>query len=156
MKMRVWRIYKPKYRATAFSGQGAAIYPGRWNSSGTKVVYTSQNISLVALELLVHLDASQVLLKYEMNYAEFDDSLLKELDVSSLPSDWQAEPPRPSTQAIGDAWVTGGPSLALAVPSVVVPSETNILINPMHADFGRVTMGKPRVFPYDPRLLKTT
>jgi len=70
-----------------------------------------------------------------------------------LPADWMLEPPGPSSQAIGDAWVQAGESAVLAVPTVLIPSETNYLLNPMHPDFKKISIGKPQPFAFDPRLL---
>lgn len=56
MKRRAWRIVKEKHAATAFSGEGARLYGGRWNSVGTSLVYTSGTKALAALESLVHLN----------------------------------------------------------------------------------------------------
>ena len=57
MTVVAWRIFKPKHEATAFTGEGARLYGGRWNSKGTSMVYAASSQSLAALELLVHLDA---------------------------------------------------------------------------------------------------
>jgi RES domain-containing protein len=43
----------------------------------------------------------------------------------------------------------------LAAPSAVIPAETNYLINPLHADFRRIRIGKPGRFETDLRLVKT-
>ena len=52
----VWRICAPKYADTAYSGEGARIHGGRWNSKGRSVVYASESISLAVLEQLVHVE----------------------------------------------------------------------------------------------------
>jgi hypothetical protein len=36
-----WRIVKRRYASSAFDGEGARLYGGRWNSPGTPVVYSS-------------------------------------------------------------------------------------------------------------------
>ena len=34
-----WRLVRQRHAATAFSGEGARIFEGRWNSAGVPVVY---------------------------------------------------------------------------------------------------------------------
>ena len=38
-----WRIVKSRYASTAFDGEGARLYGGRWNSSGTRMVYSLES-----------------------------------------------------------------------------------------------------------------
>lgn len=147
-----WRIVKEKQAATAFDGEGAFRFGGRWNSPRGRVVYTSATLSLAALETLVHLVAP-VALKYTAFRLEFEDALVEEVNTSKLPADWRAGPPGPSTMAIGDDWLRRARTAILAVPSVIVPEERNYLLNPSHPDFAKISIGKPRPFAFDPRLL---
>jgi RES domain-containing protein len=147
-----WRIVKEKHFATAFSGEGAAETGGRWNSRGVPVVYTSCTKALAALETLVHLNPP-VLFMYVVFRIKFSDSLLETLPFRAVPADWQAEPPPASTKAIGDFWAKEARSAVLALPSVIVSSEINYLINPAHPDFRKISIGKPETFSFDPRLL---
>jgi RES domain-containing protein len=148
-----WRIVKEKHAATAFSGEGAAKTGGRWNSRGVAVVYTSGTRSLAALESLVHLNP-MVLFKYVAIHIEFDDSLVEKVPLNTLPNDWQAEPPPPSTKQLGDAWVRDTRSAILALPSVIVPGELNFLLNPAHSGFKKIAFATPEAFAFDPRLLR--
>jgi RES domain-containing protein len=149
-----WRIVKEKHAVTAFSGEGAAKTGGRWNSRGVPVIYTSGTRALAALECLVHLNPP-VLFKYVAIPVKFDDALVETFPVKSLPPDWQTEPPPPSTKITGDAWVREARSAMLALPSVIISSELNYLINPAHPDFKKLSLGKPDPFALDPRLLRT-
>jgi len=145
-----WRIVKEKHAATAFNGEGARLYGGRWNSAGARVVYTSGSKALAALESLVHLNPP-VIFNYVAIPVEFDDALVEK--VASLPADWTEEPPPPSTKDIGDLWVKEARSAVLELPSVIIPSEPNYLLNPTHPDFKKIIIGKPGLFAFDPRLL---
>ena len=147
-----WRIVKAKHAATAFSGKGAADNGGRWNSRGVLVVYASITKSLAVLESLVHLNPP-VRFKFVAFRIEFDDAWVETFPLKKLPADWQSEPPPPSTKQIGDVRVREARSVILALPSVVVSSETNFLINPAHTDFKKISIGKPVPFAFDPRLL---
>ena len=146
-----WRLTKTKHLATAWDGEGAKRAGGRWNSVGTAVVYASANLSLALVEILVHI-TSDALPAYTAVPVEFDESLVTALAAKELPPNWKESPAPSSTQALGDAWVMAGRSVALRVPSVVVPVESNYLLNPKHIDFARVRIGSPMPFPFDPRL----
>ena len=145
-----WRMVKEKHAATAFLGEGAWLYGGRWNSAGTRVVYTSGSQALAALESLVHLNPP-VIFKYLAIPIEFDDPLVEK--VAALPADWTEEPPPPATKAIGDLWVKEARSAVLELPSVIILGEPNYLLNPAHPDFQKIIIGKPQPFSFDPRLL---
>jgi len=43
-------------------------------------------------------------------------------------------------------------SAVLALPSAIVETELNYLLNPTHRDFSRITLGIPRPYPFDVRL----
>ena len=147
-----WRIVKAKHATTAFSGEGAAKTGGRWNSRGVPAFYASSTQSLAALETLVHLNPP-VSIRYAAFRIQFDDARIEEVLLTSLPADWQVEPPPPSTQAMGDVWVREARSAVLEVPSILIPAESNYLLNPAHPDFKHITIGKPVPFAFDPRLL---
>jgi len=152
MKLAAWRIVKSKYAESAFSGEGAARVGGRWNSRGHWVVYTSGSLSLAALELLVHLNPP-VHFRWIAMRCEFDAKLVETLDPGLLPTDWSLYPAPGANRALGDAWLKETRSVVLAVPSVIVPGETNYLLNPAHSDFDRIAIGLPVPFAFDSRLL---
>jgi RES domain-containing protein len=149
-----WRILPEDQAATAFDGEGARIYGGRWNSVGVAMVYASQHKSLAALEVRVHIDTTRKIRRYKSFAFQFDENLMKIIHVESLPKNWQQEPPPPSLQQIGDAWAKAADSPILAVPSVIIPEESNYLLNPKHPDFAKIKIERPTDFSFDPRLLK--
>ena len=150
--IRAWRIVKAKHVADAFDGEGARLLGGRWNSPGRRVVYTAENAALAALEMLVHLGRMGTLPAYVVISCDFDEKLVTE--VKDLPANWRAFPAPPALQAIGDAWLESVKSPVLRVPSAIVPSENNYLLNPAHPKFRRIVIGKPEKFELDVRLLK--
>lgn len=150
--MRAWRIVKKKHAATAFVGEGAYRSGGRWNSVGVRVVYASATQALATLENLVHLNP-RVAFRYAAFQMEFDDVLMEKFSVAALPANWKDEPPPPSAQAVGDRWVQEARSAVLELPSVLVPGESNYLLNPAHPDFPKVNIGPAEPFSLDPRLL---
>lgn len=150
--VRAWRIVKEVHASTAFSGEGAVRVGGRWNSRGTRMVYTSATQSLALLESLVHLNPA-FLFRYAVIGLEFPGSMLEIFRPSKLPADWNSEPPATATKRLGDQWVREARSAVLAVPSVLVRTEINYLLNPQHPDFAKIKIGKPEPFALDPRLL---
>ncbi len=148
-----WRVLKSKYDAHAFDGEGSRLYGGRWNSPGRRVVYAAQSIALAALELLVHLGNREVLNHYRLHAIHFADNHAMTVKPKSLPADWRNSSGPNSLRKIGDAWLTDGTSVILAVPSAVVPLELNYLINPEHRDFASLTTEGPLDFTFDTRLM---
>ena len=130
MTVTAWRIAKQRHAKTAFTGEGARLFGGRWNSPGTAVIYTAQSQSLAALEMLVHLESSNLLPNYIMIEVGIDDTLIVSIELSQLPKNWRADPPPAKVRAIGDAWVADRTSAVLRVPSALVPDEHNFLLNP--------------------------
>lgn len=149
---RAWRIVREDHRSAAFDGEGAWLFGGRWNSRGTRIVYTSITLSLAALETLVHLNPP-VAFKYVAIPIEFDEALVETVAARDLPADWNEEPPPPSTAEIGDRWVRESRSAVLKLPSVIISAELNYLLNPGHSEFKRIHIGKPMPFSFDPRLI---
>jgi RES domain-containing protein len=149
---RAWRIVKERHAADAFDGEGARLHGGRWNSRGTRLVYASATLSLAALENLVHL-VPPISFRFVAFRVEFSESLVESVPVPGLPVDWTEEPPSRSTQGIGDRWVREARSAVLEVPSVLIPGESNYLINPAHPEFGRLKIGTAEPFAFNPRLL---
>ena len=151
----VYRIVKTKYAKTAFDGEGAFRFGGRWNSRGTRMIYTAGSLSLAALEMLVHLDDDELLLAYSFVAANIPLHLI--LPVQSfrpLPKNWSASPAPVALQRIGDEWVRANASAVLEVPTSIVPMEKNYLLNPAHHDYAQITLEKPQRFVFDERLRK--
>lgn len=152
--MRAWRIASRSYAHAAFTGEGAAKSPGRWNRLGVPVVYLAEHLSTGILEVLVHVDdrahlAAFVAIEVEIPEAHVDT-------LGELPPDWRQlpEPYPESTQRLGSEWALSLRSLALRVPSAVVPSEFNLLLNPRHPAMSEVRVGQPQPLFLDPRLLR--
>jgi RES domain-containing protein len=147
-----WRIVKEKHARTAFSGEGAREFGGRWNSAGVSVVYCSEHLSLAALETLVHIVPVMVRDKFRAYRVRFDESLLTSVTEKKLPKGWNAQPPTPVSQNVGDGWAKSARSVVLALPSVLVPLERTFLLNPKHLDFRKLEIKDIGTFVLDPRL----
>lgn len=153
--MRLWRLSKARHAATALDGHGARKVGGRWNSAGGhRAVYLSESLSLAALEVLVHLDKGLAPPHVAIALDVPDDVPIGTLLPRALPADWRATEPPPSTQALGDAWLARGDEVLLRVPSVIIPDEFDVLLNPVHPAAARIKRHPPVPFTFDPRLLK--
>ncbi len=151
MEIIAYRVVKEKYLASAFDGEGARLYGGRWNSKGVSVVYTSDSLALCSLEIFVHLPSYTLLADYLYMTVMFDSDLVIE---AILMDGWDERPISKVSQAIGDQWVKEGLSAILSVPSVIIPDGLNYLININHPDFKKIEIGKPQPLTFDPRFKK--
>ena len=151
--MKVWRLSKARYARAAFTGEGARIFGGRWNSVGIPMVYASASLSLAVLEVFVHLTVRAAPNDFVSVCAKLavDETAMERVDTATLPGDWRRLN-HPALQAIGDKWAREGRSLVLLVPSVVVAGEWNALINPQHADAVNIMIEEPKPFQFDERL----
>jgi RES domain-containing protein len=136
--MRVYRIARRKW-IDNLSGSGA---PGRWNEAGRQMLYTASSIALALLEMLVHVERDQ-LPDYMWRMAEVPDDFVEKLDYTPI------DPSRYGSERLE----TPGSTVALAVPSVIVP-EPNVLLNTVHTDFSRIRWGDPVALELDPRLVQ--
>ncbi|WP_159565660.1 RES family NAD+ phosphorylase [Budvicia diplopodorum] len=130
--MKLYRIVKTKHLGSAWSGFGAEQYGGRWNHPGYAAIYAATSISLAMLEMLVHLQKSQLLENYVTLAIEIPDLQITTLEISSLSNGWNSYPAPDETMDIGDSWLESYSSACLLVPSVIVPTEYNALLNPRH------------------------
>lgn len=149
----VWRITTARFAATAFSGEGARLYGGRWNPKGFEMVYTAESRSLALLEMMVQ-DAP-LRARYVLIPAQLPETLsITSVGVADLAADWRLINRRDALQRIGRDWLAQGRSAVLAVPSAVLPAERNYLLNPRHPDFAKIIMGEPEALETDLRLMR--
>lgn len=152
--MIVYRIEREKYLSTTLHGTGASMVSGyRWNSLNTRLVYTAESRALATLEVAVHLDLSEDL-PLDRYYVEIeipDDLQVQEVSIEDLPDDWNAKPPTPTTQIIGDDFVNYNEVAVLKVPSSIVPDEFNYLINPLHEHAKRIKVIRTKKMEFDQR-----
>jgi RES domain-containing protein len=149
----VWRLLTARFADSAFSGEGARLYGGRWNRKGTPIVYTAGSQSLAMLEILVQDEPLRA--RYVMIPATLPKNLkIERVTPDQLPANWRDLRAREQLQAIGTEWARRRSSSVLAVPSVVIPTETNYLLNPLHHAFARIEIGKPEEFVTDLRLIR--
>ncbi len=137
--------------ANNISGEGARIYGGRWNPVGTAALYTSENISLCILEILVRATKKTSPESYTLISISIPDDNIFQLQIKKLKIDWQTN--LEYTQRIGEDFLNETQTLCMKVPSAIVPQENNFLINPLHADYKRVKIISSELLALDKRLL---
>lgn len=152
--MKVFRLSKKKYSGK-LDGKGAALSGNRWNSKGIEMVYTAESRALAMAELAVHLSLTALPSDYQMIEIDIPDSIMiTEINVKHLDSDWNINPPSPSTQEIGNDFIHENKCMILKVPSAVVKGDYNFLINPAHKGFDKIKVKGASDFIFDKRLFK--
>lgn len=151
--MRVWRIVRSRHAEEAFSGEGARRYSGRWHHAGRPAVYTATSRPLALLEILVHVDFEDAPTDFVLIPADVPGECVESLEDDDLPEGWDFLPATEASRDLGSTWLRERHSPGLLVPSVVLPQERNVLLNPLHPDFDRVEIGRPEPLDLDPRLI---
>lgn len=151
--MIVWRIASLGH--AALDGEASRVYGSRWTPRGLPAVFASATLSLAALERFVHLDPDLEPSDLVAIEIRFGSTIRTEsVAVSNLPRNWRDYPAPFALASIGERWLREAKTVALSVPSVVVPQERNVIINPAHHDFDRLTVASPEPFSFDPCMWK--
>ncbi len=150
--VKVYRIAKKAY-IQDLSGEGARLYGGRWNKKGVVMLYTASNRSLATVEYLVNLPMALIPNDIAIIELILPSRLkIQTIQAKDLPKGWQSYPASYQLQEIGNRWISENKTLLLKVPSSVVQGEYNILINPNHVLFNKITISKIETLIIDKRL----
>jgi RES domain-containing protein len=150
----VWRLAWPQF-AAQLTGEGNMKTGARWNSPGRGVIYSSFNLSLCVLETLAHLHPVLRVNLPEMTAVriEVPDGVPSlDIDRSELPTELDSEQAVRRCRELGDRWLSAQQHLTCTVPSVIVPQERNVIINPAHQLMGKVKIVSTEQFRFDARL----
>lgn len=148
----IFRIVKEKY-AKDITGTGASLYGGRWNKIGTSVLYCGESIEISLLENIVHLPAN-LMPNLMLLTLQIPDDSIQIISTSELPENWYKQPAPEILSEIGDNWAKSNSSIALKVPSVIVHTSNNYILNCSHPKYKKVKIIDQQPFPLDPRLIK--
>ena len=152
--MQLYRIVRRRY--ADLSGSGGLYAPGRWHDQGVRIVYTATSIALAALEFALHSAVrppDTMLMEIEISDDAWPPLLVSDFIGGPLPGNWSAD--HGHSRPIGMSWLESKRSLAIVVPSVAIPRELNILLNPLHPEFEKhVGLAGVEPFFFDPRLFK--
>jgi RES domain-containing protein len=152
----VFRLGKHVYRAQLFSGEGGIFASGRWTPRGRPVVYTSASISLAVLEYTVSYRRRGWVPATVLGRATISSGIrVQTVSAKDLHANWYAADPPVELQQIGGEWLERGETAVLKVPSAIVVEEWNYLLNPLHADFGKLKFSAPKVFNFDRRVARS-
>lgn len=170
--MQLYRITTEKW-ARDLSGNGGLYVSGRWHHKGIPVIYTATTRALSVLEKVVHVDPSATPDKFVIITLGLPaDYSIQEVPTETLPKDWgklsynlgntsrfpdsliQSQSTTSLLADIGTSWLKGKSSLALKVPSAILPQEFNVLINPAHSQAAEIKLLSVDTFEFDPRLLE--
>lgn len=150
--MQVWRIAKARF-ATDLSGQGAALFGGRWNHREHRALYFGMTPAICALETFIHAtEVPRFPLKLIQLSLPDDPALYWEPSMAQLPYGWDAKPSDTPSMDFGTAWLEEGRQLGLILPSSVLTVERNIMLNPEHAAASQIKVLDVTDFSYDSRM----
>lgn len=150
----VWRL-APAIHSRSLDGEGNRLMGARWNSPGHGIVYTCANLSLSVLEVYVHIPATLRLDLPDFEAVRLnipDDAGTTEIGAADFEAILAAADPPAACRAAGDRWIAAGRDLILAAPSVIVPEEFNLMLNPAHPRMREVAIISTRRFRFDARL----
>jgi RES domain-containing protein len=152
--MFVYRISKKEH--SVLDGMGGLYGPGRWHEKGNLVIYTSEHASLAAWEKVVHVASFEnlpddlLLVKIEIP----DGIEIQTVPQKILVKGWNSFPFTTETVKYGTSFLRKKEHLALQVPSVIIPDEYNIILNPIHPDIQSCKIISTTQFTFDLRVLK--
>ena len=154
--MTIWRLVKEKYARVAYDGGGGLVSAGRWHRAGRRACYASEHAALAILEKLVWTDddAVQAGIPFVLVPLTLDpEQHLNRLGEDDLPPEWDvSDHAAAGTRAIGAAWLDDEEAPVLSVPSVLLPTARNFLVNPIAPSFEELEVGEAAPFEWDPRL----
>ena len=141
--MNAYRIGKKQF-IKDLSGTGAALYGGRWNYPGYRVIYASESIPLAILEYIVKAGVVEdELSDLRIAFLNFENGVsVAKVDIRQLPKNWSNYPAPKELKKIGTDWLLSTESLILKIPAISAPDSCNLLINPIHPEFNKVKLVK--------------
>ena len=148
--MIVYRLALDMYKDD-LGGSGAKLFGGRWNNTGVPALYTTENISLAVLEILVRTDKQNIPLHHYLLKITIPDSENPVvIPTNKLTPGWKDD--LQLTQWFGTEFIKAGGALLLKVPSAIVDEEHNFIINPAHPHFKNIKLSYAKKFEFDNRL----
>lgn len=145
-----FRLVQDQWAHSAFTGEGARRFGGRWNHVGSPAVYLASSRSLAALEIIVHAPRDALLMPWRMIEVDVPDAWI---DIpTKLPKDWRRQPSADEARDFGSRWLAASANFALRVPSAIIPQEHALLANPGHPHLRKLKGHSPEPFQFDPHL----
>ena len=149
--MVVYRVGKKQY-ATDLSGEGARLFGGRWNLAGTPCLYTSESRALAVLEFSVNLNIYEISKALSFTIIEIPNSKILQIEIAQLPATWNHFPVTTETKIFGDALIKNSDKAVIKIPSVIISTEFNYILNPFHNNNSKFKILEIEDFVYDKRI----
>jgi RES domain-containing protein len=145
-----YRIGDPAGLFPIYDSEGARLYPGRWNTADSPVIYTSEHYATAMLEKLVH---GNGILPPNQHYIRItipNGTSYEVFQPERCPG-WDSRG-EDICKTFGDAWYKERRTALLLVPSIPARIERNVLINPLHPGASGITFDLPLPIWWDDRL----
>lgn len=145
-----FRIGDPDGAYPIYSSEGARLYPGRWNTPASPVVYASEHYATAMLEKLVHANGVLPPNQHFISITIPNGTSYEVFQTAAHPG-WDGRD-EGICKRFGEAWHAGGRTALLLVPSLPARLERNVLINPRHPDAAAIVHDLPLPVWWDDRL----
>ena len=149
--MDVYHLGTTKF-ARQLNGEGAKLHGGRWNLIGTPCIYCSESRALSVLQYAANLRLDEMPSDLSITIYSIPDKSWKQFGESDLPKNWKLKPVPQNVKEWGNMQLTESKWLALKIPSVIIPTEFNFILNPLHPDFKKVKIKGVQSFQFDSRV----
>lgn len=149
--MEVYHLGKTKF-AKQLNGEGARLHGGRWNMIGIPCIYTSETKALSILEYAANVPLEEMPFSISITVYTIPDNSWKEFGLDELPKNWSQIPAPRETKEWGNRHLQEAKFPALKLPSVIIHSEFNFILNPLHPDFKKVSVKEVHSFTFDTRI----
>ncbi len=151
--MLVYHLGHTKF-AYSLTGEGAKLHGGRWNKIGVPCIYTSESKSLSVLEYAANVRLEEMPVSLSITVYELPEKSWKEISVDQLPKNWQEVPIPEENKLMATELLQSLNILALKIPSIIIPSEYNFILNPLATKFETIKIVEVHNFTMDKRIKK--
>ncbi|GAB3021166.1 RES family NAD+ phosphorylase [Niabella terrae] len=151
--MNVFRITQNRHLSEDLRGIGASLYPGRWNKKDIPCIYTAESRALALVEHMANVTkATYIGSSFTLRNIFVPDELIVKISTEMIPANWRDKPPPMATRVFGTELLQSKKGLAYILPSVVIPQEFNIIIDPTHHAIENVLIINDEPLAFDLRL----
>ena len=149
--MLVYHLGHTRY-ARSLTGEGAKLHGGRWNKIGSPCIYTSESKALSVLEYAANVKLEELPSDLSITIYELPDKSWKTIEKGKLPKNWQTIPSPEETKIFGSNLLADKTILAIKIPSIIISSEFNFILNPLADQFQTIKIIDVHSFGFDKRI----
>lgn len=140
--------------ADQLTGEGAKLHGGRWNKIGTPCIYASETKALSVLEYAANVRLDELPASLSFTIYELPQKGTMTVEFEALPENWQESPSPEETKLFGNSLLQRTDILAIRIPSIIIPSEYNFILNPSAKNFAAIKIVEIQPFVLDKRIKK--